>query len=189
MLGAAIVYSAVMLGPWGRLKTAAYAVGSLEWLAYVAAFLGFVLALLPGGFLLAVRLGRTLAARALPRKAFVSLAYSLVPLGLSAWIAFSVSFVFANGSYLWPVLSDPLGWGWDLAGTAGTSWSPYLTGLVAQLQAITLLGGFVWSGLTARRISRQLLDNGQRGTDLCLAAPVLIFNLAVTVLLMALLVG
>ncbi|NIW36070.1 MAG: 4Fe-4S binding protein [Gemmatimonadetes bacterium] len=189
MLGAAVIYSAVMLGPWGWLKTAAYAVGSLEWLAYVAAFLAFILVLLPGCFLLAVRLGQALAGGELARKAFASLAYSLVPLGLGAWIAFSVSFVFANGSYIWPALSDPLGWGWDIAGTAGVSWSPYLTGLVPELQAITLLGGFVWSGITTRRIAGQLLDAGQRGKDLRLATPVLVFSLAVTVLLLALLVG
>ena len=49
MLGSALVYSAVMLGQWGALKSAAYAVGSLLWLEYALTFLVF-LAMLPGLF-------------------------------------------------------------------------------------------------------------------------------------------
>ena len=67
----------------------------------------------------------------------------LVPLGLAAWIAFSLSFVLINFSYVWPLLSDPFGWGWDLFGTAGLPWTPYLSGLVPILQVPVLLVGLV----------------------------------------------
>lgn len=54
------------------------------------------------------------------RRLFVDYAYALIPLGLAAWIAFTLGFVLVNGSYALVVLSDPLGWGWDLFGTAST---------------------------------------------------------------------
>jgi hypothetical protein len=50
MLGSAVLYSAVLLGPWGDLKMAAYSVGSLAWAQYAVLFLVFVLAILPGSF-------------------------------------------------------------------------------------------------------------------------------------------
>jgi hypothetical protein len=124
-------------------------------MAYALAFLAFVLVLLPGLFYLAVRAGRALSDSTLTvRKAFIAFSYALVPLGLSAWIAFSLSFVFANLSYLWPALSDPLGWGWNLLGTASLAWTPYLMGLIPSLS-----GGLAgWAGLgrrTAYQITRK----------------------------------
>lgn len=212
MLGSALVYSAVMLGPWGALKAAAYQVGSLPWLVYALTFLGFVFGLLPGLFLLAVAAGRKLsAAKAgaqstrgaqspsganaagkfslIPqtyKKSFVAFAYSLVPLGLAAWIAFSLSFVFANLSYLGPALSDPFGWGWNLVGTAGVAWTPFLTGLTPVLQAAVLLVGLAWASRTALRTALESLP--ARAARLQ-ALPVVVFCLAVTVGLLGLLVG
>ena len=60
-----------------------------------------------------------------------------------AWIAFSLSFVFASLSYLWPTLSDPLGRGWNLFGTANVAWQPYLMSIVPFLQAGVLIGGLL----------------------------------------------
>jgi hypothetical protein len=159
MLGSVLVYSAVLLGPWGGLKTSAYAIGSPAWWGYVLAFMGLVFGLLPGAFALALRLGQTQnRARRSLRRSFVAYTYTLVPLGLSAWIAFSFSFVFTNGSYLWPALSDPFGWGWNLLGTAGMSWTPYLTRTVPALQVGVLLGGLFWASLTSQRIAERQSD-------------------------------
>ncbi|HLE14787.1 MAG TPA: 4Fe-4S binding protein [Anaerolineales bacterium] len=187
MLGSALVYAAVLLGPWGILKNSAYAVGSLAWAGYVAGFVLVVFGLLPGLFWLAVSFGRKLSAsRWQPRKAFISFAYSLAPLGLAAWIAFSLSFVFANLSYLWPALSDPLGWGWDLFGTAGVSWTPYLMPVVPVLQVGVVLGGLFWSALTARRIAGEQLQPKQAVLH---SAPVMGYCLAISAGLLFLLVG
>jgi polyferredoxin len=176
MLGSAAVYSAVLLGPWGQLKDAAYRVGSLPWLGYAAVFLLTTLLVLPGAFWLAVRLGRKLAAtRRTQKQAFIAFAYALVPLGLAAWVAFSLGFVLANVSYIAPVLSDPLGWGWNLFGTAGWSWTPLLTGLTPALQTATLAGGLWWSARVARRIAA---EDSQRPA--LQALPVVAFNLLVT---------
>ncbi len=152
LLGSALVYAAVFLGPWGALKDAAYQVGSRAWLGYATALIALTWIVLPGVFALLVWLGHP---RQRLRQAFTAQTYALVPLGLMAWIAFSLSFVAANISYLWPVLSDPFGWGWNLFGTANAAWTPYLTGIVPAGQIIALTVGVGWSVHTAARIARE----------------------------------
>lgn len=182
MLGSAMVYAAVMLGPWGWLKTVAYNVGSLAWVGYALSFLLFTLALLPGLFYLATWTGtRQYGNWRSLRQRFIANAYALVPLGLAAWVAFSLSFVFANISYLWPVLSDPFGWGWDLWGTAVSTWTPYLSRIVSPLQTLVLVGGLAWATSIARRIAAE-----KRGET---AVPVVIYCLVVTIGLLWLLIG
>ncbi|MCC7355664.1 MAG: 4Fe-4S binding protein [Anaerolineae bacterium] len=154
MLASALVYSAVLIGPWGFLKEAARSVGSTAWFVYAVAFLGLNLLVVPGLFWLSVRLGQG-RRPARTRALFADYATVLVPLGLTAWIAFSLSFVLANLSYAWPVLSDPFGWGWNLLGTAGLAWTPYLSGLVPYLQTPLLLGGLVAAVALALRTARQ----------------------------------
>jgi ferredoxin len=147
MAGSALLYSAVFLGPWSAIKEAAYHVLTWPWVGYAAAFLLINLALVPGLFLGAVAAGRRLGGaqdRSL-RQSFVDYAYVLVPLGLAAWVAFSLSFVLINVSYAWPLISDPFGWGWDLFGTAAIPWTPYLSGLIPSLQVPVLLVGLLSS--------------------------------------------
>ena len=191
MLGAALTYSAVMLGPWGVLKTAAYSIGTPAWLVYVLTLVGLIYVILPGTFLIAVALGRALAKSKAPlKKSFSALANALVPLGLMAWIAFSLSFVFASLSYLWPTLSDPLGLGWNLFGTAHVAWQPYLTSLVPVLQAGVLIGGLWWACVTARRSAREVVLEKTEGHRVTLQAlPVMSFCFVITVGLMGLLIG
>lgn len=187
MLGSAMVYAAVLLGPWGALKSAAYPIGSLDWLVYAASFLLVVLGLIPGLFYLAVWLGTRLAGsgRAM-RGEFTRLAYACIPLGLAAWMAFSLSFVFTNLSYLWPALSDPLGWGWNLFGTAGVGWTPYLTQVVPGLQVMLLTIGLVWASRTAQGIAAEALPGRLARRQ---AVPVIGFCLAITIAMLVLLVG
>jgi len=184
MLGSVLVYTAVLLGPWGGLKTSAYAIGSPTWWGYALGFIVLVFGLLPGAFALVLRLGQHLSpARRSLRRTFVAYAYALIPLGLSAWIAFSLSFVFTNGSYLWPVLSDPFGWGWNLLGTASMSWTPYLTRTVPALQVGVILGGLFWSSLTSQRIAERQSDPPHA------AWPVIAFCVMVSLGLLWLLIG
>ena len=186
MLGSAFVYSAVMLGPWGQLKASAYAIGSLPWLLYITGFLAFVFVFLPGLFYLAVRVGQVLApTRRNLRRSFTAYAYPLVPLGLAAWIAFSLSFVFANASYILAALSDPLGWGWNLFGTATYSWTPFLTQYIPVLQTLVLVVGLAWAGITARRIAQE----GKHPEAWRQAIPINLFCLVVTVGFLWLFVG
>jgi polyferredoxin len=187
MLGSALAYSATFLGPWGALKMAAYEIGSPHWILYATVFLAVIFILLPGLFWISVRAGNLLVrTQVATRTAFISLAYALVPLGLCAWIAFSLAFVFANFSYLWPALSDPLGWGWNLFGTASMVWTPYLTQFVPTLQVIVLLVGLAWSSATTYQIAGEYAEHSAR---LRLSMPVIAFCFFITLALLGLLIA
>ena len=187
MLGSVVVYSAVMLGAWGDLKTAAYNVGTLGWFAYSAALLAFTLGVLPGLFLLAVWAGRSLAGSKVSlKKTYIAQSHAIIPLGLMAWVAFTISFSFAKFSYVWSVLSDPFGWGWNLFGTAQLPWTPYLSTITPPLQVLALLGGLVWTSIWVRRIAQEELPEKSAARQ---SLPVMLFCLVFTIGMLWLLVG
>lgn len=152
MLACVPVYTAVMLGPWGLLKTAAYTIGSSAWFAYAAAFLMTTLGLIPGLFTLSVYVGWIWNKRKTDwRTTLTKLSYALIPLGMMSWIAFTISFAFGKLAYIWPVLSDPFGRGWDLFGTADVVWRSYLQNTVQLLQVLIMGVGVTWSSTWVRR--------------------------------------
>lgn len=156
MLACALLYSAVLLGPWGWIKSWANMHSLPHWAAYATTFVGFNLLALPGLFGLMTFCSRRLARHQIPlRRLFVDYAYTLVPLGLAGWIAFSFGFVLINGSYAFSVISDPFGWGWNLFGTAETGWNPIWLSLVSFLQVGTLTAGLLFAVNTAYKIARQ----------------------------------
>jgi hypothetical protein len=67
------------------------------------------------------------------------------------WVAFSLSFVLTNATYILAALSDPLGLGWNLFGTAAIAWQPMLSSLVAPTQTLALVGGLAWAARTAQK--------------------------------------
>jgi hypothetical protein len=75
---------------------------------------------------------------------------------LMFWVAFSLSFVLTNASYIFATLSDPLGLGWNLFGTANTAWQPMLTTLLAPAQTLALIGGLIWSARTAQKAANEV---------------------------------
>jgi len=156
MLGAALIYAGVLLGPWGALKLAAYSVGTVAWLGYAAAFLALIFGILPGFFTLAVKIAQRLSCSSAPQHLFAKFATTLVPLGLMFWIAFSLSFVLTNASYILVALSDPFGWGWNLFGTATVTWQPYLTTALVPVQTLVLVGGLLWSARTAQKVGAEV---------------------------------
>ncbi len=188
MLACALLYSAVLLGPWGWLKGWANMDSPGQWAIYALGFLGVNLLLVPGLFWLAAQTARRLARLDISaRQAFVDYAYTLIPLGLMGWIAFSFSFVFVNGSYALAVLSDPFGWGWNLFGTRDMPWSPILPNVAAALQLLVLLVGLIFASRIAFRIGRQHAQSDAlawRGT-----LPIAAFLGGVTLLFVALYFG
>ena len=165
MLGSAMVYAAVLLGPWSAFKNASFSIGSSAWLVYAVVFLVLVLGLLPGSLWLVGRLSQRLKPRAVgaqaspstrARSPFAAFATPLVPLGLAFWGAFSLTFFLTNGSYVLSSISDPLGLGWNLIGTSGVAWQPMLAGAIAPLQTAVLVGGFIWAAQIARRVTARL---------------------------------
>jgi polyferredoxin len=152
MLGSAMIYAGVLLGPWGALKDAAYNVGTSAWFIYAAVFLGIIFVVMPSLFALCITRFENLNSF---KKRFATLSTALIPLGLMFWVAFSLSFVLTNASYILASLSDPLGIGWNLFGTANTAWQPMLTSILAPGQTLALVGGLIWSGRTAQTAAKE----------------------------------
>ena len=152
MLGSAMIYAGVLLGPWGILKDAAYNVGTSSWFMYAAAFLSIIFLIMPSFFALCVTRFENFNTF---KKRFATLSTALIPLGLMFWVAFSLSFVLTNASYILASLSDPLGLGWNLFGTANVTWQPMLTSILAPGQTLALVGGLIWSGRTAQKAAKE----------------------------------
>lgn len=187
MLGSALAFSTVFTGPWGALKTAAFRIGSQAWLAYASAFLALNLLVLPGLFALAAGLGPKLAHRRITlRQAIANQAQALLPLGLLTWIAFTISFAFPKFAYVFSVLSDPFGWGWNLFGTADMTWSLDDSGLVLILQVAALLIGLFWS--TSLSLNLSDVDRSRTG-GWRQSIAVIAFCLVYTLIMLWLLVG
>jgi len=176
MLGSAMIYGAVLLGPWGMFKDAAYSVGTSAWFIYASIFLAIIFVILPGLFTLGILHSKSV----LPLKQrFASLATALIPLGLMFWVAFSLSFVLTNASYIIAALSDPLGLGWNLFGTANAVWQPMLTSILAPAQTLALVGGTIWSARTAQKAASQIRTS---------SISVIAFNFILTLVMLWLLV-
>ena len=187
MLGSALVYTAVLLGPWGLLKSAANQIGSIAWFVYVLAFITLIFFFLPGLFYISVAIGRRISrSKVNLRKTFIAQSDSLVPLGLTSWVSFSLSFVFANFSYVWPAISDPFGWGWNLTGGTGLSWTPYWMNIVPAMQVLVLSGGLSWASQTSFRIAAEQSPPQDASRQ---AWPVVVFCTLATLALLVLLVG
>lgn len=153
MLGSAMIYATVLLGPWGVFKDAAYNVGTQAWLMYALVFLTIIFGILPGSFTLGILQTNSNTAF---KQRFTSLSTALIPLGLMFWVAFSLSFVLTNASYIIATLSDPLGLGWNLFGTSNAGWQPVLTSILAPAQTIALVGGLIWSARTAQKAANEV---------------------------------
>ena len=187
LLGSVMIYSAVFQGPWGVLKNAALNAGSLAWWGFAAFFLLASFALLPALLAGASALVRQAGSTTQPlRLVFTRFSRALLPLGLMSWIAFTVSFAFGKLAYLWPVLSDPFGWGWNLFGTASLEWQPYLLSATPVIEALLLVTGLIWSGKAVLNTAEQLGIPGERRW---VTVPVLLFALAGTLSMLWLLIG
>jgi polyferredoxin len=164
MLGSGLLFLTVFFGWWGSLKDIAdplsgvFPSSQFRWqdiVQYFGILWGVSLVAIPllhlGSSWLAKRATRD---KSVPLKTiFVSYSYALVPLGLMAWIGFVVGMFLVNGSYVVSVISDPFGWGWNLLGTAGYEWQPWLPGFVPFIQLATILVGLVLSMNTGFKVS------------------------------------
>ena len=169
MLGSAMIYAGVLLGPWGALKDAAYNVGTSGWFVYAAVFLAIIFGLMPGLFALCVARFENFN---IFKKRFATLSTALIPLGLMSWVAFSLSFVLTNASYILVSLSDPLGLGWNLFGTANAAWQPMLTSILAPGQTLALVGGLIWSARTAQKAANEAQTSSMPVIAYCFIATV-----------------
>jgi len=112
------------------------------------------------------------------KQRFASFSTALIPLGLMFWVAFSLSFVLTNVSYILAALSDPLGLGWNLFGTANAAWQPMLTPLLAPAQTLALVGGLIWSARTAQKAANEVRTS---------SLPIIVYCFALTTIMLWLL--
>jgi polyferredoxin len=156
MLVVAIVFSVTMSGPWGVIKDAANVTESRQivpFLIYVASIWILALGVFPGIFALVARAARRFAgSQEDNRTVILRLAYILIPIGIFAWIAFSLPMLMVNYAYILNVLSDPLGLGWNILGTADFPFQPFYPQSIPLIQGIILLSG-LYLGLSRGYLS------------------------------------
>jgi NAD-dependent dihydropyrimidine dehydrogenase PreA subunit len=154
MLGSALVFSAVYIGPWGWLKSSAFEIGSQSWMVFAAGFLVLNLLFLPALFTLCVWAWKKISQNSLPLKRLIAnQAQGLLPLGLMAWIAFTIAFALPKLNLVLGVSNDPFGWGWHLLNAVNTSQSLDVSGFSPFLQLTLLVVGVFWSASVTRKLS------------------------------------
>jgi ferredoxin len=192
MLMLAFSYSVVLLGPWGWLKDWANISEKHDWRGFGLFGAGqalLALVIFPALYYLSIRIAKWYArADAVPtRELFLKYAYMLVPMGLLAWIAFSVPLLMINGSYIISVVSDPLGWGMNLVGTAEFPWTPFHPVWVPFVQVPVLLAGLYFGLRGLHTVGRSLFsDSAQLFRSM---VPPAVLLLGVTVAFLMLFIG
>jgi len=108
------------------------------------------------------RVSRFLSKREKPStgEIFQAFAYALIPVALFYHLAHNGMHFFMEGHKLLPFLSDPFGFGWNLFGTAHTSFSPWLSlSTIWWLQTLFIIIGHVYGVVIADRIAGKIFDN------------------------------
>ena len=192
MLVLAFSYSIVLLSPWGRFKDWANVSETHNWAGFGVYAVGqmlLALVIFPSLYYLSIRLAKRFAKAdsVSLKELFLGYSYMLVPLGLLAWIAFSIPLIMVNGSYIISVISDPLGWGMDLFGTAEFPWIPFMPEWVPFLQVPVLLIGLYYSLRGLHKVARKFFpDPAQRLQSL---VPPTVLLLGVTLVFLRLFIG
>lgn len=189
MLGIAIVFYLAFQGPWGWLKDMVRATDIKGFLLYIFCYTLFTFAVMPGVFFIFALLSKLLSGskEASLKKIFVDFAYTLIPMGLGVWIAFSFGIILPNGSYILHIFSDPFAWGWNIFGTAKIPWTPVFTYYLGYLQGAALIVFYLFSLSFGFRIARQIFpdpEQAKRGW-----IPIFIYLTLVTILFLKLFIG
>ncbi|MCQ9206894.1 MAG: 4Fe-4S binding protein [Omnitrophica bacterium] len=163
MLCLAFVYSVNLLGPWGVLKDWANFTETGQWPGFILLALGIILlcmVIFPATYYLFIKWSKALSRskNVTTKDLFIKYSYAFVPLGLLVWIAFSVPLIMINGSYIIAVISDPLGWGWNIFGTTHFPWKPLLPEWVPYIQIPLLLMGLFYSIKSLYKIGMKIFS-------------------------------
>lgn len=189
MLGSVFVYSIAYFAWFGEFKDISHVIQGLfisdPWrldrlMWFVLLLLGATLFLMPTVHYVFAWLTKKFGGETKKsvKELFVDYSYALVPLGMAGWIGFMLYMIMINGSYIVALASDPLGWGWDLLGTADYHWRPYFTGLLPYILLMIFLAGTVLTTYVGWKIS---LENFvSRGKALKAMMPMTLFFIAIT---------
>lgn len=165
MISLVILYTAIFLSPWGTLKEWANVFEMGNWkgfMAYVAMVWTTSLLIVPVLWWGCAVMGQKIAGdRSVPATdLFLRYSYMLVPLGLLFWVSFSIPLFLVNYTHILSTLSDPLGWGWNLFGTARMQWRPVLAEYIVHIQIPIVLIG-LWFALKKGHEISQTLYRGR----------------------------
>jgi polyferredoxin len=189
MIGIMFTFFMAMQGPFGHIKDMVRAKTLGGFFTYLAESFATDFLIIPITFFIFVLLSKIFSnnKEVKLRKIFVNFSYILVPVGLAVWAAFSFGIIFPNGSYIMHTLSDPFAWGWNLFGTAGFPWTPFLTRLMPYLQLLFILLGLLFAIDYGYKFSEQTygnLEQAKRGW-----IPILVYLIAIHVFFVWLFVG
>lgn len=177
MLTLAIVYSLTIHSPWPKVRDLVNVVDKSTWTEFgaYALFLWFVaLAVMPGTIWGLTRWGLHLSRLEMAAgEAFRKMTLTLIPVGLSLWAAFFVGTFMPNFTFILVTLSDPFGWGWDLLGTARSSWLQLWPQGIPWIQAGIVLAGLQIGLKRGHRTWRGECADGRQALRLFL--PVAVF--------------
>lgn len=165
-VGTSHAYSMIYLGASGTLKDWVNAAESGNWsgfFIYLAALWSISLVIVPAIFyLLSLLISKMAKVKTVKvKEIFLAYSYVLIPLGLLAWIAFSIPLILINGSYVISIISDPFGWGWDLFGTAGFHWHPFIPDYIGYIQIGLLLIGLGYAIHSGYYIGQRLFNSSK----------------------------
>ncbi|WDE96252.1 hypothetical protein PQO03_11090 [Lentisphaera profundi] len=94
------------------------------------------------------------------RDFFKAFAYPLIPVALFYHLAHNGMHFFMEAQNIIPLLSDPMGWGWDLFGTATKTYAPMLSlTSIWYLQVILIVIGHIFGVIVADRIAKVLFKD------------------------------
>lgn len=147
MIGIFFSFFMAFQGPLGEVKDMVRATTLKGYLSYIgeSGLTDFIL--IPGLFMVFAILSKLMSSKkeVKLKEVFVNFSYTLVPVGLAVWAAFSLGIIMPNGSYLLHIISDPFAWGWNLFGTARFPWTPVFTQIMPYLQIFFISAGLLFA--------------------------------------------
>ena len=155
LLGLTLFHGVTMLSAWigltaGLDKAAYYAVFTLS-------LVGSVVLSAAALYIVSLVISRVVPLKEGMRHAFKALAYALVPAALFYHLAHNSMHLLTEGYALIPLLSDPLGMGWNLLGTRGLEIKPVLSmDAVRTLQVAMVLAGLALGAAVALGAARRI---------------------------------
>jgi len=145
----AIVYCVLYQGHWPVVRDYVNIIDKGNWNLFgIYALIVWTLALIimPGIIYLLSWMGARFSEFKIRiKEIFLDMSGSLLPLGVTLWIAFVIPMLFVNVTFIKQSISDPFGWGWDLLNAANIPWHQFIPRAVPWLQSAVVLTGLYLS--------------------------------------------
>jgi hypothetical protein len=168
MLAITSFHGLTMTPVWAKLTEALDSLLSMGRIVAFSTGMGIIMGLPILLYAFFVWLSRLLASTSTPdvikrlsyKEYFVRYAYCLLPIALFYHLAHNLEHLLMEGPKVFALISDPLGWGWNLFSTAGISIPPLTSLDVLWILQVILVGvGHVYSLWAAQKISRHIFTS------------------------------